>query len=485
MIVIEVKKMITKYKKMSIQAKTAIWFTICSLVQKGISFITIPIFTRIMSTNDYGTYNLYLSWFQIFTIITSLYLYYGVLNSAMIKYDKERDAFISSMQFLTTIISVIVLILYILFHNSLNSIIGLSTPLMILMFIQLTIDPSKNFWFGKQRFDYKYKKLILVTLVQSLLNPFLGVLFVFLFENDTFGRILSIVIVESLFCVPIMIYQYKKGRVLFSKKYWKFGAKMAIPLIPHYLSGMVLNQGDRIVISKIIDNSAVAIYSIAYSVGMIGQIFTSALINSYIPTFLKNLKAGHYQNSKYIINTLLSIVAFISIVMSLFAPELVSIFGNSEYSNAVYVIPPISASLFFIFMYNVFAIPQFYYERTSFLMISSVISAISNIVLNIIFVPVFGMIAAAYTTLFCYIIYSVGHFIISNLMLKKNNIDNFFDKKIIIALSILVVLLNLLIVTIYKQMILRYTIILSIIIICYFYKRRLSLLIRNLNQSSN
>ena len=45
----------SKYRSLSVQAKAALWFTICSFLQKGISFITVPIFTRLMSTEDlYG-----------------------------------------------------------------------------------------------------------------------------------------------------------------------------------------------------------------------------------------------------------------------------------------------------------------------------------------------------------------------------------------------------------------------------------------------
>ena len=44
----------SKYRSLSVQAKAALWFTICSFLQKGISFITVPIFTRLMSTEEYG-----------------------------------------------------------------------------------------------------------------------------------------------------------------------------------------------------------------------------------------------------------------------------------------------------------------------------------------------------------------------------------------------------------------------------------------------
>ena len=43
----------SKYRSLSVQAKAALWFTICSFLQKGISFITVPIFTRLMSTQEY------------------------------------------------------------------------------------------------------------------------------------------------------------------------------------------------------------------------------------------------------------------------------------------------------------------------------------------------------------------------------------------------------------------------------------------------
>lgn len=82
----------SKYRSLSIQARAALWFTICSFLQKGISFITVPIFTRLMSTEEYGTYTVYLSQLQILTILTSLYLFNGVYDNAMAKYEKQRDA---------------------------------------------------------------------------------------------------------------------------------------------------------------------------------------------------------------------------------------------------------------------------------------------------------------------------------------------------------------------------------------------------------
>ena len=74
------KKLLTKYRNMSVVAKAALWFTFATMLQKGISFLTVPVFTRIMQPDQYGMFNVYLSWISVLTIIcgmefhTSLYI---------------------------------------------------------------------------------------------------------------------------------------------------------------------------------------------------------------------------------------------------------------------------------------------------------------------------------------------------------------------------------------------------------------------------
>lgn len=230
------RKLLDKYNIMSIQAKAAIWFAFCSILQKGISFITVPVFTRLMSTEQYGTYSLYLSWLQILTIVTSLYLYHGVFNNAMVKYQEDRDRYVASMQGLTTIITGIVFAIYIVFQRVWTQILGLAPILVILMFFEMLVTPALSFWSGKQRFDFKYKKLVAVTLGKSLANPLLGLMAVLLSKDKAAARIASVVAVEVLFCGIIMVMQFIRGKAFFDKHYWKYALSMAIPLLPHYLS---------------------------------------------------------------------------------------------------------------------------------------------------------------------------------------------------------------------------------------------------------
>ena len=92
-------------------------------------------------------------------------------------------------------------------------------------------------------------------------------------------------------------------------------------------------------------------------------------------------------------------------------PEVISIFAPVEYYDAIWIVPPVACAVYFKFLYPLFSTVEFYYEKTGFVMIASCIAAGANIVLNYIFIRIYGYYAAGYTTLFCYILYSLAHYV--------------------------------------------------------------------------
>ena len=437
------KKIINKYKRMGVAAKAGIWFVFCNLLTKGISTITVPIFTRLLTTEEYGTYSIYLSWLNIFTIITSLNLYYGAYNNALNRYrdDKTRNRYIASMQGITTSLVFVLALIYVTNIDFWNNVIGLPTPIMCLMLIELFVAPAILFWSGRQRFEYHYKKMVIVTLLKSALNPILGLFFVFTWDSHhEMARILGIAISEVCISGSILVYQFLKGKTFFDKKFWKYALSFNIPLLPHYLSGTILNQGDRIMIQKMVGRGEVAIYSIAYNVGMLIQIFTNAINNAMTPWMYERLNEKDFKAIRKNTTYILLGLAMIIIALMFFAPEVVLIFGSKKYIDAIYVVPPVAASVFFIFLFNIFAIPQMYYEDKRFMPIASMIAAVLNLILNFIFIRIYGYFAAGYTTLVCYIVYSIGHFYFSKAVCKKHmpGVELFEIRKIVLIGSFLV-----------------------------------------------
>ena len=434
-------KLINKYKSLSIQAKAAIWFAFCSIFQKGIAFITSPIFARLLTTEEYGTYNLYVSWYSILFIVTSLSLFSGVFNNAMMKYKDKRDKYVSSMQGLTIVLTILFFIIYWIGHDWFNTIIGLSTTIMILMFVDLLVTPALQFWSARQRFEFRYVLLVIVTMIQAILNPALGIVAVYLTNSDkSLARIISIVAVNATICIALIVYQFSKGKSFFNKEYWKYAVCFNLPLLPHYLSGVILNQGDRVMINLYKGKTAVAVYSVAYNIGMLLNVFVNAFNGAFTPWMYDRMENKKFSEIRRVFSLLCVIMLALVFLISLVAPEIIWLFGSENYYEAKYVTPSIAASVFFLFVYIIFANVEFFYERTKFAMIASIATAALNIGLNAIFIPIYGYIASAYTTLVCYIVFCVSHWICCHVICKKVKIEeSVYDLKIITLLSVIAI----------------------------------------------
>lgn len=223
--------------------------------------------------------------------------------------------------------------------------------------------------------------------------------------------------------VPVFIQVIKRGKRLFDGEIWKFALKFNLPLIPHFLSTIILQQSDRIMIGNICGKEKAAIYGVSYSVATVLLIINTAVIDSIIPWTYNCLKQKKYDKLPFVSFVSLLGIVFLNIIATLCAPEIITIMAPESYYQAVYIIPPVAISNVFIFMYNLFANIEYFYEKTKLVAVASCASAIINIVLNSIFINIFGFIAAGYTTMVCYIMYAIFHYCFMRYILRKQNIN--------------------------------------------------------------
>ncbi|MGG3123250.1 oligosaccharide flippase family protein [Priestia megaterium] len=468
-------KILETYKKLPIQAKASLWFVFCNVFQKGIALITTPIFTRILTTEQYGIVNVYNAWSSLLTIFFTLNLSYGVFNKGLVKYESSRDQFTSSIQGLSTTVALTLIGVYFIFKDIINANIGLSTFLMIIMFFEMLIYPALGFWSARQRFEYKYIKLVIVTALLTVFNASLSVIAVLNTEiYKAEAKLSASVLVIILICGTIYARNFFRGKQFYNKEIWMFALSFNIPLIPHYLSQSVLNQTDRIMIDKFYGSTEAGIYGVAYSAGMLLTIFNSALIGSITPWMYDLIKKKNYNGVARKINGILSLMLLIILALILFAPEAIRVLASKEYYQAVYIIPPVAASVYFMFMYNIVCLIEFYFEKTKLVLVASVSGAILNIALNLYFIPQFGYLAAGYTTLASYIFMSFLHFMFAAKIQKNNHVfPSLIEKKFPIISSLFLVLFSILINFFYNQSILRYGIILCILVISFWKRKKI------------
>lgn len=455
-----IKKLLKKYNQIPIAAKATIWFMFCTMLQKCISLLTTPIFTRIMTTEQYGQFSIYSSWLQIFTIITTLRLNWAVFNKGMSKYKDDRDGYTSSMQTLTAMITMCVFIIYLIFHKQINALTELPTFIMLAIFAELLVTPAIDFWTIRKRYEYIYKPVVFRTILMAMLNAGLGICAVLLADEKGYARILSCVCVNICFGSVLFIYNLKKGKKIFCWEYAKFAILFNLPLLVHYLSTYVLDQFDRIMIQKMVSISAAGIYSVAYSAGLVMKIVTQSINNALVPWQYEKLEKKEFRSLDDTLVLIFSGVAGVALLFSAFAPEIMKVLADEKYYEAVYVIPPVALGMFFSFAYTTFANVEFFFDQNKFTMYISMAGAVLNILLNYFGIRTFGYIAAAYTTLICYVLFSAAHYIyMTNCLKKVSQFNQVFNSKRLIVLAVIVLIFGILVVYLYDKILIRYALI--------------------------
>lgn len=464
------------YIKFPVQVKATFWITFCALFQKGISVVTMPIFTRILEPSDYGYYALYITWSNIFSIIATLGLNNGAFNTAMIKWEDKRSEIISSFWGLTTLNTCAIFTFIIALQHFTNfEILGFSNLLIVVMAVKITFSSAFNMWISRERFEYNYIPLAILTILYTILSTVISLIITIYAEDKGLARILSfefVSIVIYAFCSCIILY---KGKKLYNKKYWTYAIRINGPLTIHFLSGSLLNQADRIMINDFYGTSETGIYSIAYSIGMLIHIINTSINSSLIPWQYNNINNPKLKKQ---INNIILMLFSIVVIFILFVPEMLFVFAAPKYYLALNAIPIIIGSAFFIFISSLFTNIELYYEKSIYSTIATLLATIINIILNILLIRI-NYLFAAVTTLISYVLMAIFHYIVLKKILRdQKNSNEIYDYKFILIISLLVVIVSCLATLLYKMQVIRYLLILITLFLLFYKRKTIILLLR-------
>lgn len=469
-----IRKLIGYYKNLQAPVKASLWFLICGFLQKGISMLTMPIFTRVMTEAEFGRYSIYNTWFSILQVIVSLNLAAGVYTRGLVKNEEDEERFSSSMLGLSTTCVLVWSVVYGIFHDLINEWLDLSTLLMTAMLVEIWATAAFQFWSNRERVHYRYTKLVILTLLNVILRPVLGVIFVILADTNyqVEARVLTTVLVNVVLFTGLFVVIMKRGKHFFHKGYWAYALKFNLPLIPHYLSQMVLGQSDKLMINNICGPNETAYYNVAYTLAMVLQILNSSISGTMNPWIYKSIKNNQLKRIGTVSYYVLALIAVSNLLVVAVAPEILLILAPASYSAAVWAIPPVTVSVFYMFLYNLFATFEYYYEKTHFVTIATVIGAVLNIVLNAIFIPKFGFVAAGYTTLVCYMLYALAHYCFMR-RINRKNMDGVvvYNIWIILAIGVALLVASAAMMLLYSLPIVRYAILLLLALLLLLFHK--------------
>lgn len=459
-----ISKIRSKLQSIPIGVKASVSYTVCSIFQRCLSFITMPLFTRLLTTEQYGQYSVYQSWSGILMIFTTLNLAYGSFSTAMIKFENDRKGYVAAVQNVCLALNAIFLMVYFPFRLQWNQWFNLPTPLVLLMVAEIFAQFVMACWYAQRRFDFKYKHAIALTVANSILSPVLAYLFVINSQERGYARIFGYSVFPLIVGAVLFVLAIFAGKGGWKKEYWKYALSFNIPLIPYYLSQVIFNQSDRIMIDHICGTDKAGIYGVAYTLGTILLFVLNAINNSYVPWFYQKIRDGKGHENKSIATGIALLMAFMLLGVIALAPEVILLLAGRNYYEAAWVVPPVAMSVLLLFYSQLFINVEFYYEEKTLLVWGSIGSAVLNVVLNALLIPKFGFVAAGYTTWFSYIAFAVANYYTMAYLCRKRELScDFYNLKELLGLFVVFSAVTFLALALYKQPIIRYCIIAGVL----------------------
>ena len=394
--------------------KSSFWYVVSNFLTRGLVFITTPIFTRLMTTKQYGDFSVFASWQSIFLVICGLEIY-ATLNRARFDYKEggELDSYITSCLVLSSMITAAALALYLIFPDFFHNLFLLDRRYILIMFAYLFTQPVFLMFQAKQRVEYRYKFSSAISFALVVGSSLFAMALVYYMEGDRlFGRIIG-QYVPYIFVGAIFYICFLKKSMVIRVKAWKYALTMGLPLVFSFLGSQILLNSDRVIVQHLCSSDEVAWLVLATTCAHIMLIFVQSLNNAWAPWFYDKQNNQDYSAIRKAFRFYMWFILFCTFGVLMIGPEIVRILGGKSYAESVYVLPANMLCGVFTAMTSQFVNLETFYKKPHYAATLTFIVAVINIGLDIVGVLLWGYRAACYVTVLCQLLLIVMHYIIT------------------------------------------------------------------------
>ena len=435
--------------------KNTIIIAIGKFSTQVISYLLLPLYTSILTTNEYGIFDfLVTACVFIVPFITLL------MEESMFRFliDEESDDGKRKVMSNACIYSILSMIIWcLLLFIVLNIFKYKYTFVFILYIISCIFITLTN---SITRGLSKLKLYALSNFILSVITIVLNVLFIAKFKFGVNGLLYSTIIanvITSLFIIfKLKVYKFIKIKYVNKKELSKM-VKYSYPLVPNSIGWSIINISDRIIVTMVLGSSENGIYAMANKFPNIMNTFSGFFFTAFKENASKVIKKKDYENYY---NNLLTIVhnSFITISLLLISiiPFVFNIFIKKDYVDAFEYIPILVIALYYGNMAGFYGSLFVAFKETKILGSSTIWGAIINIIINLLFIKFIGLYAAVISTL-------IANYIVT--IIRKEKLKKYMNVEKIKNYYFSIFMLILISVLYYYRLLITNIIALSIVII--------------------
>ena len=389
-------------------------FAISNFGSKILVLLLVPIYTNIMTTKEYGIADLFTVTINILFPLLTLSITEATLRFLLDKNSNKGQ--ILGVSFLFVGISFVLLVCVSPFVAYQYGAIWPYWGLFLLLYLVTSLSTCfSNYTRGVDKTRVFAVKGIIYTIAVLVLN----ILFLVVFKWGLYGYLLSAIFSEIITIIYMVVRAdiYKSFRNLsLDKRLIKEMLNYSLPMIPTSLAWWVMQMSDKYIIIAFSGLAVSGIYSVSYKIPSILSVISTIFNQAWQISSVKSMEDKDYSEffRKVYIIYFASCVMLCGGLIAL-SKGLGSILFAKDYFVAWKYVPFLLVAYFFSGLSGVMASVYTTKKKTSILLYSTVMGASLNLVLNIAFIPKYGAIAAAITTMIGFVV----TFIIREICMRK------------------------------------------------------------------
>ena len=415
-------------------AKNTIIITIGKICTQLITFFLLPLYTGILSTEEYGAVDLLNTLVSLLLPIVTFQVEQAVFRELIeVRGKKDKESRIISSAVITVIFQCIVyLVIFALISPFINNHYKffLATNVVANIFLSLLLQIARGFGDNK--------KYAFASFISALSTIIFNVLFLVVIKLGANGMLLGTMlgqIVATIYLfISLKLYKYLKVKD-YKKEVIKSLWKYSLPLIPNAISWWVFNASDRVIASAFlgVDQNGILAASLKFSTVFITfyNIFNMSWTES-ISIAIKDDDVSDYFNKMF--NIILKLFTALAIGMIACMPFVFPIMINEKFSVGYGLVPiSIIGSLFNVVV-GLVSVIYVAKKNTKAIASTSIVSAVINIIVHLVLIKFIGLYAAVISTFMAFFIMSIYRLIDVSKRYFKIKIDMKFVIQSLIAL---------------------------------------------------
>ncbi len=379
--------------------KNILIYGIGAVFLKGVSFFLIPIYTRILLPEEYGTLELLNTFSSILEIVFSMGLY-QVLYVFYFHHDKGGrkkliDSLISIYLFIPSILYLLTSIFLFFYYRSLFGDVKLLLVYLSVMAAYLNFYVS--LFVMVLKLSHKAKAVTILQVNAGVINICLNIVLIYYFRVGIIGilisNLISILLLVS-FATHMYFKKFKRFHFKVSKQQLKEYLTLSLPFVPGALAYWMLTSFNRWIVLHEVGLAALGIFSIAMRFGsMMEPLFIQPFLSAYSPRTLQRFSEKKYKQHLAILFPL-AIILFLA--MGFLAQWIAGFMVDETYWDALPLIPILLTAAAFSLLAQVTAMLLFYRKQVKKSFASILSGSIVGVVSSYLLAGSYGVVGVAY-----------------------------------------------------------------------------------------